>query len=56
MTEQPYLIPCADWIEVQDGNDTARSIFNRHYSRRNGSKSLLFVGPGEKNGITHVGC
>lgn len=39
------------WIEVKDGDDTARSIFDGHYSRRryaDGRKPLLFVGPGEK--------
>lgn len=39
------------WIEVKDGNDTARDIFKDHYSRRryaDGRKPLLFVGPGEK--------
>ena len=39
------------WSVVKDGNDTARDIFNNHYSRRrytDGRKSLLFVGPGEK--------
>ena len=44
------------WIEVKDGNDTARDIFSNHYSAderlRNGSilrgSELLMVGPGEK--------
>ncbi len=39
------------WIEVKDSDDTARSIFDGHYSRRHyadGRKPLLFVGPGEK--------
>lgn len=39
------------WIEVKDGNATARSIFDGHYSRHiyaDGRKPLLFVGPGEK--------
>lgn len=39
------------WIEVKDGDDTARAIFDGHYSRRHyadGRKPLLFVGPGEK--------
>jgi hypothetical protein len=38
-------------MEVRDGNDTARAIFDRHYSRqfyRDGRKPKLFVGPGEK--------
>lgn len=39
------------WIEVKDGNATAREIFNGHYSRRtyaDGRNPQLFVGPGEK--------
>lgn len=38
------------WFSVGDGNATARSIFDRHYSRirRAGRKPKLFVGPGEK--------
>ncbi|WP_127524601.1 hypothetical protein [Mesorhizobium sp. Z1-4] len=47
---QPFLIGDG-WIEVRDGNDTARAIFDRHYSRyvyADGRKPLLFVGPGEK--------
>jgi hypothetical protein len=41
----------ATWIEVRDGNDTAREIFDQHYSRyfyADGRKPKLFVGPGEK--------
>jgi hypothetical protein len=41
----------AVWLEVKDGNDTARAIFDNHYSRRHyadGRKPLLFVGPGQK--------
>lgn len=51
--EQPCL-PLGDlplWVEVKDGNDTARSLFDRHYTRHrysDGRKPLLFVGPGEK--------
>jgi hypothetical protein len=47
---QMSLIP-AIWLEVRDGNDTARSIFDQHYSRyryKDGRKPKLFVGPGEK--------
>jgi len=47
---QPFLFG-SGWIEVKDGNDTARAIFDQHYSRyhyRDGRKPLLFVGPGEK--------
>lgn len=39
------------WLQVKDGNDTGRSIFDNHYSRRhyrNGPRSLLYGGPGER--------
>jgi hypothetical protein len=39
------------WIEIKDGNGTARRLFDRHYSRymyKDGRKPKLFVGPGEK--------
>ncbi len=39
------------WIQVKDGNDTARDIFDNHYSRyfyADGRKPKLFVGPGSK--------
>jgi hypothetical protein len=38
-------------VEVKDGDDTAREIFDGHYSRRkyrDGRSPLLFVGPGRK--------
>jgi len=41
----------AIWIPVRDANDTARSIFDNHYSRRrylDGRADLRFCGPGEK--------
>ncbi len=50
MNLQPFLFG-ADWIEVRDGNDTARNLFDRHYSRyvhADGRKPKIFVGPGEK--------
>lgn len=43
--------PWSVWVEVKDGNNTARTIFDRHYSRyryADGRKPRLFVGPGEK--------
>lgn len=49
--EQPCLICDSVWIKVQDGNDTGRTIFSRHYSHRNyadGRDPALFVGPGYK--------
>lgn len=39
------------WKKVKDGNDRARWLFDRHYSRyryKDGRKPKLFVGPGEK--------
>lgn len=51
MSIQPFLYSNSVWIEVKDGNDTARAIFESHYSRyryADGRKPLLFVGPGEK--------
>lgn len=33
MAEQPFLIAEDVWIKVRDGNHTARSLFDRHYSR-----------------------
>ena len=50
MTEQPFLFG-SGWIEVADGNDTGRALFDRHYSRHryaDGRKPRLYVGPGEK--------
>jgi len=50
MNVQPFLIG-EGWIEVKDGNDSCRAIFERHYSRQrfsDGRRPLLFVGPGEK--------
>ncbi len=50
---QPFLIGDG-WIEVLDGNDTARAMFERHYScrrnyeRRRERGTKLIVGPGEK--------
>jgi hypothetical protein len=38
-------------VEVRDGNDTARTLFRRHYSYkpyRDGRDPAQFVGPGEK--------
>lgn len=52
MNVQPYLIG-EGWIEVKDGNDTARDIFRRHYSHRpkrgRGARdNELIIGPGFK--------
>jgi hypothetical protein len=50
LAEQPFLIGGATWIEVRDGNPTALSLFDRHYTskRRERRKIDQFVGPGEK--------
>lgn len=51
LAEQPFLIGDAVWIPVRDGNHTARTIFDRHYSRqryRDGREPMQFVGPGFK--------
>jgi hypothetical protein len=50
VTAQPFLIG-KGWMEVKDGDDTGRAIFDRHYSRyvyADGRKPKLYVGPGEK--------
>ena len=50
VARQLSLLP-GPWVEVKDGDDTAREIFDQHYSRRryrDGRRPLLFVGPGEK--------
>ena len=50
MNIQPFMFGDG-WIEVKDGNDTVRAIFDRHYSRyvyKDGRKPKIFVGPGEK--------
>lgn len=48
-----------DWLACADGDDRARGIFNRHYSRRHykdGRKPRLFVGPGEKMVLLTQNC
>lgn len=52
MSEQPYLMadPSSPWIQIKDGDPTARSIFDRHYSRykyADGRKPAKFIGPGQ---------
>ena len=47
---QPFLLG-AGWVEMRDGDESCRAIFDRHYSRYvygDGRKPKLFVGPGEK--------
>jgi hypothetical protein len=48
---QPFLFSDRTWVEVKDGDSTARDIFRRHYSHRpyrDGRRPKLFVGPGFK--------
>jgi hypothetical protein len=51
MNVQPFLFG-SGWIEVIDGNDTARDIFKRHYSYRprpvGKRDNELIIGPGYK--------
>src|SRR6185503_7125149 len=50
----PFL-PLQAWITILEGNDEARALFDRHYSRRryaDGRSPRLFVGPGEKLVLT----
>lgn len=48
---QPSLIH-EGWIEKRDGDESCRTIFERHYSRRvykdGRAKSKQFIGPGRK--------
>lgn len=51
MTTEAERIIDVDWIPVRDGDDRARGLFDRHYSRyryADGRRPRLFVGPGEK--------
>jgi len=50
VTVQPFLIG-EGWVELLDGDESVRTIFDRHYSRHvyaDGRKPKLFMGPGEK--------
>lgn len=45
------MLPISTWVWIKDGDDHARSVFDRHYSRyhyKDGRKPKLFVGPGQK--------
>lgn len=45
------LLPLATWVPILDGDDAARELFDRHYSRyfyADGRKPKLFCGPGYK--------
>lgn len=39
------------WVETRDGDQSVRTVFDRHYSRRryaDGRRPSIYVGPGEK--------
>ena len=46
--EQPFLFSDDVWVHIKDGNETALSIFSRHYTYRKNRKIRQFIGPGEK--------
>lgn len=52
MSEQPFLpLDGNQWVVIRDGDESALSLFHRHYSYRpyaDGRKPRLFCGPGEK--------
>lgn len=55
MTGAPLFLPMWDWVLIKDGNQHARELFGRHYSRytyADGREPKLFVGPGEKMVLT----
>ena len=57
---QPFLrFDEANWIEIKDGDERGRRIFDGHYSRyvyKDGRKPKLFVGPGEKMVLVTPEC
>ena len=49
MREQPFLLASGPWVEVRDGNLTAATLYDRHYSRNRGAVGCpRIVGPGER--------
>lgn len=53
---QPFLIG-RGWVEVKDGHESCRAIFDRHYSRRryrDGRSPIKFVGPGSYIALLRV--
>lgn len=53
------IVAIGNWIEVKDGDDRARGLFDRHYSRRHyadGRRPRQFVGPGEKMVLLTPDC
>lgn len=56
MSVQPFLFGVG-WIQVRDGDDGGRMVFDRHYSRyfyADGRKPALYVGPGHKCVLLHA--
>jgi hypothetical protein len=54
MATAPFF-PYSTWIPILDGDDEARGMFDRHYSRyryADGRQPKLFVGPGQKMVLT----
>ena len=50
---QPSMIH-EGWLELKDGNESCRTIFDRHYSRRvyaDGRRPKQFIGPGVKKAL-----
>lgn len=56
MTAAALFLPFGPtWVPILDGDDAARAMFDRHYSRyfyADGRQPKLFVGPGEKMVLT----
>lgn len=50
LAEQPFLLADRVWIEVREGNRTAISIFDRHYTSKRAHlrKQAQILGPGTK--------
>jgi len=44
------------WWPTKDGDDRARGLFDRHYSRNPKASGRLFVGPGEKLVLLTLEC
>lgn len=49
IAEQPFLFDAGPWVRVRDGNSTASSLYDRHYSRNPASRGdPRCAGPGRK--------
>lgn len=56
MNVQPFFLG-EGWMMVRDGNDAARAMYDRHYSRRrylDGRRPLKIVGPGQYLVLMHA--